>query len=342
MLTGLPPWVGALEEGLPLTRRPYRDLAATWGLGEGALLEELRRFVAGPLCRGIRAFWSAEAFGFPGALCAFDPRDPGGVRRILEGFPGVTHAYLREHPLGLWTTLQAPDPEALRGDFEALRRELGARDFLFLPGRRAFKVRVRFASSGEGKREPRVFEPEGSEELSPSWVEASEGAFPLVEEPFDALGAPEGIPGDRILGAFRSAARGGRLRRVGMTLHHARLGFRENLLAAWEVEESRLEESGRWASSLDAVSHCYARDPAPGWPYRLYTMLHASSASEMGDLLGRLEEGLPAGRRVDLRTLAELRKTGGCVGALLRRSRGDGSARAPGARPSPPDPRRTP
>ena len=328
MLTGLPPWVGALEEGLPLTRRPYRDLAATWGLGEGALLEELRRFVAGPLCRGIRAFWSAEAFGFPGALCAFDPRDPGGVRRILEGFPGVTHGYLREHRMNLWLTLQAPDEGVLREDARRLRSLLGAEEGVVLPARRVFKLRARFAPSGSSVlfREEEEVSPWGeepSQERRTILVTRSEEGFPLEAEPFDALGEAAGLEGERVLAFFRRSRDRRRLLRVGLTLRHRLLGWRENLLVGWQVPESRLERAGQAASACPGVSHCYARGDAPGWPYNLYAMLHARTEGELRDLLAWLEGRVLPTDRVLLPTREELRKTGGCVGSLLAR-RGEG------------------
>ena len=43
-------------------------------------------------------------------------------------------------------------------------------------------------------------------------------------------------------------------------------------------------------SANPAVSHCYDRTTAPGWPYNLYTMIHGHSRKEceqIADMLGK-------------------------------------------------------
>lgn len=331
LMNPLPRWAGLLEEGLPLTRRPFRDLGASLGTGETALLEEVRRFAAeDPRYRGFRAVWSARAFGFAGALCAFlVPRSRvEGICGTLAGFPGVTHGYLREHRMNLWLTLQAPDEKVLREDARRLRSLLGAEEGVVLPARRVFKLRARFAPSGSSVlfREEEEVSPWGeepSQERRTILVTRSEEGFPLEAEPFDALGEAAGLEGERVLAFFRRSRDRRRLLRVGLTLRHRLLGWRENLLVGWQVPESRLERVGQAASACPRVSHCYARGDAPGWPYNLYAMLHARTEGELRDLLAWLEGRVLPTDRVLLPTREELRKTGGCVGSLLAR-RGEG------------------
>ena len=49
-----------------------------------------------------------------------------------------------------------------------------------------------------------------------------------------------------------------------------------NAMAAWRVEEDRIDRIGELMASFKEVSHCYRRNPTGGWPYNLYTMIHAS------------------------------------------------------------------
>ncbi len=63
--------------------------------------------------------------------------------------------------------------------------------------------------------------------------------------------------------------------RFGATLRHQRTGYRANAMAAWQVEEERIDAVGRIMAEFRQVSHCYRRNPTPAWPYNLYTMIHA-------------------------------------------------------------------
>jgi DNA-binding Lrp family transcriptional regulator len=38
------------------------------------------------------------------------------------------------------------------------------------------------------------------------------------------------------------------------------------------------------------VTHCYARDSQPGWPYNFYTMLHAHTRGECRAIAQKLAE----------------------------------------------------
>ena len=47
-------------------------------------------------------------------------------------------------------------------------------------------------------------------------------------------------------------------------------------MAAWQVDEDRVEDVGNRMAAFKQVSHCYRRNPTDRWPYNLYTMIHAN------------------------------------------------------------------
>jgi DNA-binding Lrp family transcriptional regulator len=101
----------------------------------------------------------------------------------------------------------------------------------------------------------------------------------------------------------------GVIRRLGAVLVHQRAGFPANAMVVWQVEPERLDEAGRALGALEGVSHCYWRAEAPGWPYNLYTMVHARS---QGELQAAVESMAALARAADWRTLGslqELKKT---------------------------------
>jgi siroheme decarboxylase len=101
----------------------------------------------------------------------------------------------------------------------------------------------------------------------------------------------------------------GIIRRFGATLRHQKSGFRANAMVAWKVDERRIEKAGRIMASFGEVSHCYRRDPAPLWPYNLYTMIHAKDETTCRAIARRLslETGVDTYQLLFSRT--ELKKT---------------------------------
>ena len=63
---------------------------------------------------------------------------------------------------------------------------------------------------------------------------------------------------------------------------------------AWQVPPEELDAVGLAMSQEPSISHCYSRHTAPGWPYNLYTMIHAQSREECEAVAARLgaEHGL--------------------------------------------------
>jgi DNA-binding Lrp family transcriptional regulator len=99
----------------------------------------------------------------------------------------------------------------------------------------------------------------------------------VSERPYLAIAKELGITETDLLERLIDLSRRGVIRRFGATLRHQRAGFSANAMVAWIVDEDRIEEVGQKMASFDQVSHCYQRDPAPDWPYNLYTMVHADS-----------------------------------------------------------------
>ena len=131
-------------------------------------------------------------------------------------------------------------------------------------------------------------------QLDKEIVRVLQGDFPLVEEPYKELAARVGISEQEFLDRVQRLSSEKKIRRVGAVLRHREVGFSANALCVWEAPEDRLDEIAMRMSQSPAVSHCYERRPAEGWPFNLYTMLHAHTREEceqIADALGS-ETGL--------------------------------------------------
>ncbi len=131
----------------------------------------------------------------------------------------------------------------------------------------------------------------------------------VTPRPFLELAEQLGIPEAEFLAAVRSLQEKGYIRRFGATLRHQLSGFGANALVVWQVPEARLMEVGEYFAQQRVVSHCYARPPADGWPYNLYTMLHAKSPDEITSLAAKLAKAADLETYEILFSETELKKT---------------------------------
>jgi len=116
----------------------------------------------------------------------------------------------------------------------------------------------------------------------------------ICPRPFRELAEQLGVAEEEFLAVVRSLVDRGYIRRFGATLRHQKSGFAANALVAWVVPPDRLQAIGRKLAGQRAVSHCYARKPAPSWPYNLYTMVHGRTPEDCVAIARRMaaETGL--------------------------------------------------
>jgi DNA-binding Lrp family transcriptional regulator len=126
-----------------------------------------------------------------------------------------------------------------------------------------------------------IHERRGLTETEKAVVHALSGDLPLSPRPFAEIASRLGLTEAEVIGMVRDFTGRGYIRRFGAVLVHQRSGFNANAMLVWRFGEEEVAEAGRKLASLPFVSHCYQRTEAPGWPYNLYTMIHAASRSEL-------------------------------------------------------------
>ncbi len=117
-------------------------------------------------------------------------------------------------------------------------------------------------------------------ELEKKVISSIQGDMPVTKNPYGQLADAIGITEDEFLATLQALSERGIIRRFGATLRHQKSGFTANAMIAWQADEKKVEEIGSKMADFKEVSHCYRRNPAPGWPYNLYTMVHAKSEEE--------------------------------------------------------------
>jgi DNA-binding Lrp family transcriptional regulator len=110
----------------------------------------------------------------------------------------------------------------------------------------------------------------------------------ITARPFLELAEKVGVSEEEFLAAVRNLVDRGYIRRFGATLRHQLSGYAANALVTWAVPPDDLKRVGHLLSQHQAVTHCYHREPAPGWPYNLYTMLHGKDPGDIEKLAAGL------------------------------------------------------
>lgn len=154
----------------------------------------------------------------------------------------------------------------------------------------------------------REFSPELSS-LDKAIVRALQGDLPLGLEPYKEIADSLGIGEEELLSRLRELRERGIMRRVGAILRHRRAGFRANAMAVWKVEPSDVERAGEVMASFREVSHCYERPPFPGFPYRLFCMIHGRGEEECREVAEKISRETGLKEYELLFSTRELKKT---------------------------------
>jgi DNA-binding Lrp family transcriptional regulator len=310
----------ALEAGIPLVPRPFRNVAEDLGIDESIVLDETHRMVESGFIRRFGAFLDYRRLGKVGSL--FGVRRPEGrfdeITSFVCDMKSVTHCYVRRHRLDLWFT-------AVMGGMLSVERLCGilrgmGLEFVSLVAARRIKLCPSFASD-DTNGETSMAMPDETADGNP-FVVSAEGAlanligalqdgFRVEPRPFAELARQLGIEeADAIGGAARLMSLGV-LRRIGASINHNRAGYVSNSLLALRLPDAA--RAGSVVAGIKWASHCYERSLADlnardGWPYNIYVMIHARTDEELSARESALLAALGASEFTSMRTEAEYKK----------------------------------
>lgn len=273
----------ALQKGIPLSRRPFADLAAEIGCTE----DELVSYVAGlRSCGVVRRFgavFDTRRLGYVSALCAAEvPLEKADeAAATVTPLKGVTHCYLRlvdgedvSAPL-LWFTLSTP-ADVFPAMCDEVKSRLAPYQVHVLKAEKRFKVDVVFGGATRARDEsvadanPPVLPRERA------IISALQGDTEVRADYFAAIAERTGLKEWDVLSTLEMWRRSGRLKRIALLLAHRKAGWNANGMCCWRVEGDATA-AGRALAACGEVTHCYERPPIPSFPYNLYAMVHARS-----------------------------------------------------------------
>lgn len=316
-----------LQRGLPLSRRPFKDLGERCGASEAEVLDAVRQWSADGLLRRLGGVFESSRLGYQTTLCAVAApwHDVEAAAGRLAAHSGVTHCYARapfecrhdrdasELP-PLWFTLTARQ-EAFAAELARLRTLCRPHGLLELPACKRFKIEVIFDTgstlTGPESRAQRSARSvlvgcpaerdfsEGEIRL----IRGLQGDLALVERPYDQLATAVGYGLEDLLGVLDAWIGAGILRRIAGIFRHRELGFRANGMGVWRVDPHNVERVGVCLAEMTYVTHCYERAAVQAFPYNVYAMMHAGTWDA---LTARFEHAAGAAAVLDGRLLCSV------------------------------------
>ena len=125
--------LNALQDGFPLTPRPFDDAAAPLGITGDALIARLARLRELGAITRFGPFFDAAAMGGAFCLCAMEvpAEDFEAVLTKVNAHPEVAHNYERTHALNMWFVLATDTPAGIGRAARAIEAETGLKVMQF-------------------------------------------------------------------------------------------------------------------------------------------------------------------------------------------------------------------
>ena len=314
-----------LQRQLPLTERPFADVAAELQMSEPQVIDRLYSLLRNGVLTRLGPLFHIERAGGQFILAALQVPEAryAEVTERVNALPEVAHNYRRDHALNMWFVVAAETPEAAWAACEQIEAATGLEVHAF-PKEREYFVGLYLPLLAAAPRldattpaTPPMPRPAATPitltDFDRELIAATQSGLPLVPRPYDTVAAIVGSSGAEVRARLAELLAAGVVRRIAAVPNHYRLGYTANGMSVWDVDDDQVDRLGEFIGSQPGVSHCYRRPRKAGvWRYNLFAMLHGHTRDEvlaqaevLAGLLG------PARRAHDvLFSSAILKKTG--------------------------------
>ena len=135
-----------IQSDFPIVSRPYAAIAEEIGISESDVMNRVRHLKTLGVIRRIGGNIVPGKLGFVSTLCAAKvPADQiDHFAKVVNGYPGVTHNYVRNHPYNVWFTFIAPSRKIIEQALSDISEKTGVKNILNLPATKVFKIKAQF------------------------------------------------------------------------------------------------------------------------------------------------------------------------------------------------------
>lgn len=316
--------INRIQEDIPLAPDPFGIIAEELSMNENELLKTVLRLKEKRIVRNISAIFNGHRLGYSSSLVAFSVAgdDVDGAAAVINGHPGVSHNYLRDHRYNIWFTLAVDGSTSIEETAAALARLCRAKDHLVLKNEKLYKIgfMLRMGDDEQEDEDEAVADEDDSvaEEECPLSDEEREAVLllqtdlPITHRPFDDIvaGAKSRMSAERLVAIGEDLKNRKIMRRYAAVLKHYNAGYGANAMTAWKAGSGRFDEKTiNVFLSNRSISHLYLRTVHPGrFEHPLFAMIHARSDEELRGIIKSLEERSGLGDYLVLRSLKEFKK----------------------------------
>ncbi|MFW6029684.1 MAG: AsnC family transcriptional regulator [Halanaerobiales bacterium] len=133
--------------------------------------------------------------------------------------------------------------------------------------------------------------------------------LPLVLEPYKQIADELGIPEEKLLKRITKLKEKGYLKRISALVKHRDVGYKANVMVAWDIPDDKIENFVNKTISLPIISHFYERERYKSWPYNIYTMIHCKTLDEVENAIEDILDAVGDYKYEMLLSTKELKKT---------------------------------
>lgn len=324
--------LNAIQNQFPITEHPYQILSEAVGTTEEDAFQRIQRLRHGGIIRRLGGVFDSRRLGYYSTLCT--AKVPEGkitpLAKLLEGIPGVTHNYIRNHEYNAWFTLIAPSKAVAESILQNIRDVLGVSEIYSLPATRLFKINVNFDfdllnedtpdegidpldSSIEDEdlniQKPKDITPYELTSKEIELIRVLQENLPDSITPYNVLAENLHWQVEDVILIANRLLEADVVRRFGAVLRHQKAGFVANAMGVWQVEPEKAAEVGEIMARFKEVSHCYQRPTMPDWPYSLFTMIHGRTDQDCREVMKKISLATGVKKYSMLFSTAELKKS---------------------------------
>ncbi len=114
--------------------------------------------------------------------------------------------------------------------------------------------------------------------------------LPICSHPYAIMGEKIGLSEAQVIERLTYLQDRGMIKRLGIIVKHATLGYRANAMIVWRIPEADIDFVAQEMLKFSFVTLCYQRPMLPEWPYNLYCMIHGKNKVTVEKQLAQLIE----------------------------------------------------
>lgn len=298
--------INAFQGGFPVAERPFEVAAARLeeaGLHIDAaeLRDRIRHLDGTDILSRFGPLINPDRIGGKTTLVAMSVPEERyeAVTAVINEYPEVAHNYERDHDLNMWFVVSVIDPEQIDEVLVDIEQRTGLVTYN-MPKCREFYLEATFPIDGplqEGMDlstygpKPEPVDREGLTRRERNLLAEVQDGLPHSATPYADVADQLDTAPEWVRTTIKQFLADGKIRRIGVVPNHYALGYTENAMTVWDVDDEHVTAIGAAVGALPFVTHCYERPRhEPVWPYNFFAMVHGRSESECHERIEQVQE----------------------------------------------------